>query len=144
MNVQHILDAKPIAGVTTISPDAALSDAAALLAGQRIGALVVQTDAGELAGILSERDLVRELARRGTACLELRVAHVMTRKIVTCAPGDSAESVLAKMAGGRFRQMPVVSGAAMVGLISIGDVVKARIDDLAMEKSALEGMIMGF
>lgn len=144
MNVQNILDAKPTAGVATIGPDASLSEAASLLSERRIGAVVVLDDMGALVGILSERDLVREMARRGAASLSVAVSQVMTRRLVTCAPGDTAESVLSRMSEGRFRHMPVLVGGAMVGLISIGDVVKARLDDLAMEKSALEGMIMGF
>jgi CBS domain-containing protein len=105
--------------------------------------LVISKDGSTLDGILSERDIVRELGRRGPSCLSETVADLMTSKIITCTKDETADSVLEKMTQGRFRHMPVVDGAAMVGLISIGDVVKARLSELAMEKDALEGMIMG-
>lgn len=95
-------------------------------------------------GILSERDIVRELGRKGAGCLTMVVAEVMTARLVTCTRDDSAHDVMVRMTDGRFRHMPVMDGAEMVGLISIGDVVKARLGELAMEKEALEGMIMGF
>ena len=94
-------------------------------------------------GILSERDIVRELGRRGSAVLMEPVTALMTVKIVTCTPDNSADEVLQTMTDGRFRHLPVVEGSKMIGLISIGDVVKARLSELSMEKSALEGMIMG-
>ncbi len=144
MIVQQIMKSKPAGGVATIGPGAGLGAAVALMAQRRIGALVVSRTGTDLEGIVSERDIVRELAAQGPACLGRTVAEVMTRAIVTCALADTAESVLERMTVGRFRHMPVVEGGEMVGLISIGDVVKARLDDLAAEKDALEGMIRGF
>lgn len=144
MHVHVILKAKPTEGVVTVKPGASLSEAAQILSEKRIGALVVSPDGSRVAGILSERDVVRELGRRGVACMSDRVEEVMTKKIVGCAPGDSVDEIMQKMTDGRFRHMPVMEGDRMVGLISIGDVVKARLSELAMEKDALEGMIKGF
>lgn len=144
MNVNNILATKPVEGVIMIPPDTRLADAAALLVEKRIGAVVISATGDSIEGIISERDIVRELARRGPACLDLSVSHAMTRRLTTCTPGDTAQSVLSRMTEGRFRHMPVMDGTKMIGIISIGDVVKARLDDLAMEKDALESMIMGF
>lgn len=144
MHVHAILKEKPTEGVVTIAPGASLSDAIRLLAEKRIGAVVVSPDGKQVAGILSERDVVRELGRRGVGCLTDKVDAVMTTKIFSCSPADSVDDIMQKMTDGRFRHMPVMEGSAMVGLVSIGDVVKARLSELAMEKDALEGMIKGF
>jgi CBS domain-containing protein len=144
MLVQQILTSKTTSGVFTLSPNATLSEAATLLSEKRIGAIIVSKDGKHPAGILSERDIVRELGKRGVTCMTDTLDKVMTAKLITCARGDSADSVMQKMTDGRFRHMPVMDGAEMIGLISIGDVVKARLSQLAMEKDALEGMIRGF
>ena len=144
MLVQQILKSKSDDGVVTIAPETRLEEAATLLAQRKIGAVVVSPDGKAVAGILSERDIVRELAARGAGCMATGVDEVMTREIVTCARSDSSEAVLAMMTKGRFRHLPVVEGGEMVGLISIGDVVKAQLSELAMEKEALESMIKGF
>ena len=120
-----------------------MADAARLLAERRIGAVIVSDDGSRPLGILSERDIVRDIGRRGAACLTDKVETMMTRNLITCAPGDNTDSVLEKMTAGRFRHMPVVDDERMVGIISIGDVVAARLSELAMEKDALAGMIMG-
>lgn len=144
MLVQQILKSKPQPGVFTIASSAKIAEAAAILAEKRIGSLVVSDDGGETAcGILSERDIVRELARDGASCLGKPVSAYMTEDVVTCARQDSAEHVLTTMTEGRFRHMPVVDGGKMVGLVTLGDMVKAQLTELAMEKQALEGMIMG-
>ncbi|OYW58929.1 MAG: histidine kinase [Rhodobacterales bacterium 12-65-15] len=111
---------------------------------RRIGALIVSEDGKTAVGILSERDVVRELGRRGAAILTDKVATLMTARLVSCGRGDKTDAVLQMMTDGRFRHMPVIEGGQMVGLISIGDVVKARLTELAAEKDALEGMIKGF
>jgi len=103
----------------------------------------VSADGASLDGILSERDIVREMGKRGTACLNEPVSNLMTAKLVTCSPSDTALEVLEMMTKGRFRHIPVMEDGNMIGLISIGDAVKARLAELAMEKDALEGMIMG-
>lgn len=143
MKVHQILRSKPKAAVITVMPGASVADAARLLAERRIGAVVVSRDGETPDGILSERDIVRDLGRRGESCLAEKVETLMTRNLVSCTPTDSADSVLERMTAGRFRHMPVMEEGRMVGIISIGDVVAARISELAMEKEALAGMIMG-
>ena len=144
MLVQQILSSKPDEGVVTIAPGSTIAEAAETLSARRIGAVVVSPDGKAVAGILSERDIVRELGKRGPACMADKVDDIMTAKIVSCARDETSDQVLEKMTSGRFRHMPVMEGTQMVGLISIGDVVKARLTELAMEKDALEGMIKGF
>lgn len=143
MQVLQILKSKADDGVVTIAPGASVTQAAELLSTRRIGAVIVSPDGKAVAGILSERDIVRELGRRGPGCLTNRVDDLMTREIVGCKRDDSADQVLERMTEGRFRHMPVMEGEDMIGLISIGDVVKARLSELSMEKEALTGMIMG-
>lgn len=144
MLVSQILKSKPDEGVITVAPGMSVAQAAEILSSRRIGALVVSPDGKKVSGILSERDVVRELGRRGVACLDEPVETLMTARITTCVRGDQTDEVLQKMTDGRFRHMPVLDGEEMVGLISIGDVVKARLMELAAEKDALEGMIKGF
>lgn len=144
MLVSQILKSKADDGVVTVPPGTTVAKAAETLSSRRIGALVVSPDGKRAAGILSERDIVRELGRRGSACMSDTVDSIMTAKIVSCARGDQTDEVLQKMTDGRFRHMPVMEGHEMVGLISIGDVVKARLMELSAEKDALEGMIKGF
>lgn len=143
MQVHQIIRSKDVAAVITVPPGTRVADAARLLAERRIGAVVVSADGKTPQGILSERDIVRDLGRRGSVCLDEKVEALMTRNLISCAPGDSADMVLEKMTAGRFRHMPVMDRGEMVGIISIGDVVAARISELAMEKDALEGMIKG-
>lgn len=129
--------------IVTIAPDTTVAEATRLLSERRIGAVVVSSDGKTPDGILSERDIVRELGRAGPACLDQKVEAVMTRAIYGCAPGDTTDSVLETMTTRRFRHMPVMEDNVMVGFISIGDVVAARLAELQMEKDALTGMIMG-
>lgn len=143
MLVKQILDSKSEKQILTIDPGATVSDVAKVLSERRIGALVVTDKDGQTVGIISERDIVRELGRKGSACLSLAVERLMSRSVVTCTEDATADQALAKMTAGRFRHLPVVSGEKMVGLVSIGDVVKACLEDVSMEKEALEGMIMG-
>ncbi len=144
MLVSNILKSKSDDGVVTLPPETPLSRVVELLSSRRIGAVVISDNGKTLLGILSERDVVRELGRRGAACLTDPASAAMTAKVVTCGRNDRADEVLQRMTDGRFRHLPVMDGAEMVGLISIGDVVKARLAELAMEKDALEGMIKGF
>jgi len=143
MLVSKILETKETSGIISVKPDSKVSDAAKLLSEKRIGTVVVSSDGATLDGILSERDIVRTLGADGPGCLNDTVSTLMTTKITTCAPTEQSDDVLTKMTQGRFRHIPVVDGDKMIGLISIGDVVKARLSELAMEKDALEGMIMG-
>ena len=114
-----------------------------MLAEKRIGTLVISADGKTPDGILSERDIVRELGRQGAGCLQQTVDSIMTTKLVTCSRDDRSDAILQKMTDGRFRHMPVLEDGELVGLISLGDVVKAQLQELSMEKQALEGMIMG-
>lgn len=144
MLVHQILKAKATEGVVTIEPTAMVTDAARILSEKRIGTLVVTSDGKAPEGVLSERDIVREVGRRGPTCLSESVESMMTKNPVTCALDESADSILRKMTEGRFRHMPVVEAGAMVGIVTLGDAVKARLQEVSMEKEALEGMIMGF
>ncbi|RLJ41636.1 CBS domain protein [Litoreibacter meonggei] len=143
MLVSHILKLKADDGVVTIKPEASVADATNMLSKRRIGSVVVSSDNKKALGILSERDIVREIGKRGAGCLSETVESMMTKKLVTCTKSDRADSILSKMTEGRFRHMPVVEDGEMVGLVTLGDVVKARLSELAMEKDALQGMIMG-
>jgi len=144
MTVAKILNSKGTGEVVTVRPGSTVADAARVLSDKRIGSVVVSPDGVTVAGILSERDIVREIGRRGAGCLGEVVDGMMTTKIVTCTREDRADHVMAEMTQGRFRHMPVVEDGKMIGLITLGDVVKYRLTELAMEKDALEGMIMGF
>lgn len=143
MIVQQILKSKGTEGVITVAPGTSVEAAAAVLSENRIGSVVVSADGKTFAGILSERDIVRELGKRGVSCMSDKVDDMMTKLIETAELGEEAESVLGRMTEGRFRHMPVVVDGEMIGIITLGDVVKARLTELAMEKDALEGMIMG-
>lgn len=143
MLVSQILKSKPQPDVVTVAPTTTISEAARMLSEKRIGTVIVSRDGKSADGILSERDIVREIGAHGAGCMTYTVEKLMTSKLVTCRLEDAADEVLQQMTDGRFRHMPVVQDGALIGLISLGDVVKARLMELAMEKSALEGMIMG-
>lgn len=143
MTVQRILKSKSTNDVFTVQPGTSVADAAGVLSSKRIGSLVVTADGKTPLGILSERDIVREIGKRGPGCLNELVDDMMTKKVQTCEKSERADDVLARMTEGRFRHMPVMENGEMVGLITLGDVVKARLSELSMEKEALTGMIMG-
>lgn len=143
MLVSQILKSKSDDGVVTAPPGTSISKIAEILSSRRIGAVVISADGKRLGGIVSERDIVRELGRRGTHCLNDSVESIMTARVVTCKRDDLADEVMQKMTDGRFRHIPVMQGDVLVGLISIGDVVKARLVELSFERDALEGMIKG-
>ena len=144
MRVQQILQQKKNTTVETVRPGSTVEDAAKLLSTKRIGAVIVSADGERADGILSERDIVRELGTKGAACMAQTVDSIMTRNPVTCRLDDRSADIFRKMTEGRFRHLPVVEDGKMVGLISIGDVVKSQLSQLEMEKDALQGMIMGF
>ncbi|MCI2394578.1 CBS domain-containing protein [Aliiroseovarius sediminis] len=144
MLIHQILKDKPLAGVATVKPGTKVSDAANLLSEKKIGAVVVSADGVRPDGILSERDIVSALGQIGTGCLDQSVDDLMTAELVTCLPGDRAIQVLQTMTERRFRHMPVMEGDKMIGLVSIGDVVKARLDELSQQADALKNMIMGY
>lgn len=141
MNVRQILTEKGSQAIETIAEDQSVAAAAAKLAQLRIGALVVAGDGKDLAGIVSERDLVRALAAQGASCMERPVSEFMTRSVVCAEPTDSLDEVLQMMTEKRFRHMPVKDGDSLVGVISIGDAVKARIEGLERENAALADWI---
>lgn len=143
MLVHQILRSKGNVEVLTIRPDATVADAARILSERRVGCLVVTSDGTRPEGIISERDIVREMGARGVGCFEETVAEMMTEEVQTCGPTDEATDVVTRMTEGRFRHLPVMEDGRLVGLISIGDVVKARLSELSMERDALEGMIAG-
>lgn len=143
MLVHQVLAGKAQTGVVSLPGATHMAEAAQLLSEKRIGTVIVSEDGETAAGILSERDIVRELGKSGSGCLNDAISSYMTSELVTCAPEDSTQSVMERMTEGRFRHMPVLKDGKLVGLISLGDVVKAELQRLAMEKNALEGMIMG-
>ena len=140
MTVKAILDRKG-SDVATIEPTAELASAIKLLAARRIGALVVTSSERAIAGIVSERDVIRVLAEAGAAVLEQPVAQVMTRKVVTCTRADTMSNIMELMTAGKFRHLPVVEGDQLIGIISIGDVVKYRVQQIEFESAALRDYI---
>lgn len=123
--------------VATIAPTATVTDAVAELAARNVGALVVSSDGSHLDGIVSERDVVRALARDGAAVLDMTVADLMKTNVATCEPRSDTEGMMALMTERRFRHLPVLENGRIAGIISIGDVVKVRIDELATEREEL-------
>jgi CBS domain-containing protein len=141
VTVKSIIGAKSSQQIITVKPSDSVKTAAEVLAKHRIGAVIVSGDGAVVDGILSERDIVRALGTVGVGCLSSRVDDLMTAEVIGCHPEDSSDSVMEKMSDGRFRHMPVIDGGRMVGVISIGDVVKARITEIQQENLALTGMI---
>jgi CBS domain-containing protein len=140
MNVKTILAAKG-GTVISIEPTATLATAAKLMTAHHVGSVVVRGAGGRLAGILSERDIVRALAEQGAAALELPVGQVMTRNVTTCSENDSCASIMERMTVGKFRHIPVLDKDRLVGLISIGDVVKQRVEEIERESEAMRDYI---
>ncbi len=136
MNISGILANKG-SSVATLPPDATIGDAAEQLTRHRVGALVVSGDGATIAGILSERDLARGLALHGAAVIGLRVGDLMTPEVVTCELTDSVERLMGVMTERRIRHLPVVEGGALAGIVSIGDIVKSRLDELEVERTTL-------
>jgi CBS domain-containing protein len=142
MNVDSILRGKGGA-VTTVTPDAAINQAVAILRREGIGAIVVSRDGVKVDGILSERDIVHALVDRGTTLLDAKVEQLMTRRVFTCTPRDSVADLMAEMTQRRIRHIPVLRDGELAGIISIGDVVKARLDEMEYETSSLRSFIAG-
>jgi CBS domain-containing protein len=140
MLVSHILREKG-RDVLAISPGATLAEAARVLTKHRIGALIVRDQDGALSGIISERDVVRAVAEEGAAALVFTVDSRMTRDVATCAQTDTIEEIMETMTRCRFRHLPVVEEDSVIGIISIGDVVKMRIAEALREAQALKEYI---
>ncbi len=140
MSVETIL-AKKGRDVVTIGADRLLSDAIDLLGSRRIGAAVVTGADGALAGILSERDVLRAVAHRGAAALDDGVAEHMTANVVTCGPSTGIDTLMSLMTEGKFRHLPVIEDGRLAGLVSIGDLVKHRLAEVEAEHQALRDYI---
>jgi CBS domain-containing protein len=140
MKVSDILSAKG-RDVVVIEPTANLQTAANLLASRKIGAIVILGAGGRIAGILSERDIVRALSTRGASALELPVGQAMTRDVMTCSEEDTCAEIMERMTAGKFRHLPVVRDSQLVGLVSIGDVVKQRVEEIERESEAMRDYI---
>ena len=142
MKVQDMLDAKG-AGVSTIDSSATVGSVVERLKQEGIGAMVVSEGASECAGIVSERDVVRGLATHGEKLLEMAVSDLMTRDVKTCTPDSEITEIMSIMTKGRFRHLPVESDGKLAGIISIGDVVKHRLEELEEETHVLRDYIVG-
>lgn len=140
MNVAAILADKG-RGVTTISRSSSMLDVARCLSTNKIGAIVVSDDSVGVDGIVSERDVVNAIARQGSGILDQPVAQFMTANVITCSEGDAIHILMEKMTQGRFRHLPVVNNGALVGIVSIGDVVKMRIRETQQEADAMREYI---
>ena len=140
MTVNDILSQKGNQ-VLTIEPAATLAAAVETLAQRRIGALVVTGADHRIVGIISERDIVRVLHEKGTTVLGTQVAEAMTRRVVTCDRNETIAEIMERMTGGKFRHVPVVEHGRLAGIVSIGDVVKARLSELEHEQDALREYI---
>ena len=128
--------------VHCVAPTASVAEVSQQLSARRIGAVLVVDGDGSVLGIVSERDLVRAFASEGAAALALEVGRLMTREVVTCDPDDAIEEVMQAMTSGRFRHVPVVRYGELLGLVSIGDVVKARLAEARHEAEALKAYIV--
>ena len=141
MQIKHILVVKG-RDIVAIESGATLADAASLLARKRIGAVIVRDEGGSLAGILSERDVVRAVAKQGADALEQPVSSYMTREVATCCEADTVDGLMEMMTRGRFRHVPVVDDReGLIGIVSIGDVVKSRIEETVREAATLREYI---
>jgi CBS domain-containing protein len=138
MNIGQILKAKGRA-VTTARPEATLLEIIDKLAAKKIGAIVVVGDGGEVVGIVSERDIIRKLGERGAEVLSEPVSKTMTANVITCREATTLDELMEVMTQGRFRHVPVVEDGALVGIVSIGDVVKNHIAEVEMEVTAMRG-----
>lgn len=139
MTVQHILEDKG-SDIVSVSAGDKLAAVTAILAQKRIGAVLVM-EGERISGILSERDIVRALAERGADAMECPVSERMTREVETCEPRETIESVMRRMTDGRFRHLPVLESGRLVGVVSIGDVVKRRIAEIEREADQLREYI---
>ena len=142
MNVETILRNKG-REVTTIRPDETVGAAVNALISRNIGALVASDDGDNVDGIISERDIVHALFRHGTGLLSLTVAEAMTRSVVTCDPTESVGELMAEMTNRRIRHLPVVRDGKLCGIVSIGDLVKNRLDEIEYEARSLRSFIAG-
>ena len=128
--------------VFSVTPATTVAEVAKQLSVRRIGSVLILNDQSAVVGIVSERDLVRALSAHGARAMELEARQVMTRDVVTCHPDDSIDEVMQTMTSGRVRHLPVVHHGELLGLVSIGDVVKARLEETEHEAEALKAYIV--
>jgi CBS domain-containing protein len=140
MTVKAILSRKG-SEVATIEPSATLAEAIKMLAERRIGALVITGADRRVVGIISERDIVRALGARGPSAVDGPVGDVMTRKVVSCSQSETVCEIMERMTSGKFRHVPVVEQGRLIGIVSIGDVVKSRLEEMEHEQAALQDYI---
>ncbi len=140
MHVQAILGNKG-AQIVSMSPHATILEACRLLAEHRIGAILV-LDGDRVTGMFSERDVVRAMTEKGSAALDIPVSEVMTRDVLTCKPEDSVDDIMAVMTARRVRHLPVLAEGRLAGIVSIGDVVKYRLDEAALEVDSLREYVL--
>ncbi|HLF40515.1 MAG TPA: CBS domain-containing protein [Acidimicrobiia bacterium] len=136
MKIANVLDTKG-SEVVTIGPEASVVFAVHEFSSRGIGALVVTEDGNRVEGVISERDVTRGLARHGSGVLSLRVREVMSRHVPACRPGDSTAECMAAMTRSRQRHLPVLDDGRLCGLVSIGDLVKGRLDELELERNVM-------
>ena len=142
MHVAAVIKRKG-SGVISITPDRTIADATNLLTENRIGAVLVMDGGEGIRGIISERDIIRALAKFGADALNHTVGSLMTREVQQCSPKDTIAEVMTTMTTRRFRHLPVVDGGKLLGMISIGDVVKQRLDETEMEVETLRSYVSG-
>ncbi len=140
MRIREIVAAKPSQGVVTVSPQATVRDLLALLADNNVGALVVSTDGTTVDGIVSERDVVRRM-HADPDVLSAEVSSIMTADVHTCDPDSDLDEMMGVMTERRIRHVPVVADGALVGIVSIGDVVKHKISSLQFERDQLDSYV---
>ncbi len=140
MSISQLLAQKG-SEVIVIRPEATIADAVSLMKERHIGALVVSIDGSKISGILSERDIVRALDSNGPDLLQDKVSDIMTRLVVTCRPSSTLDEIMELMTNGRFRHLPVVDNGSLAGIISIGDAVKAKLEELQGETEVLRQYI---
>ena len=140
MNVEQLLSGKGREGIS-VQPHRTLAEAVRVLSEKRIGAVVVMGADGALVGILSERDIIRALGAEGAAALDSAVSRVMTAKVVTCRAQTSVDELMEIMTTGRFRHVPVIENGRVIGIVSIGDVVKHRVAAIEAESQAMRNYI---
>jgi CBS domain-containing protein len=140
MSISQLLAQKG-SEVIVIRPEATIADAVSLMKERHIGALIVSVDGSKISGILSERDIVRALDSNGPDLLQDKVSDIMTRLVVTCRPSSTLDEIMELMTNGRFRHLPVVDNGSLAGIISIGDAVKAKLEELQGETEVLRQYI---
>lgn len=140
MNIGHILKTKAL-GVSTARPDDSIAEITSRLAQRKIGAIVIVGDNGKVAGIISERDIIRLIAEHGAKALTLSASDGMTREVISCSRSSTLEEIMDAMTHGRFRHLPVIEDGSLVGIISIGDVVKHHNAEVELEVTAMRGYL---